>query len=96
MSRSAEILKMCPKKRMCSFEADSVFVMHINYDGKTFYINPLMCNKKYFYECLKMGHGVKELIHLDACLSEFAFHFLQNYTVKIFDSSYSNSQDYCE
>ncbi len=37
------------KKRMCSFEAESVFaqckVMRINNDGNTFYINPLVCNK---------------------------------------------------
>ncbi len=32
-----------------------------------------------------MGHGVKMLMHLDAC-GEFAFHFLQNYTVNIFET----------
>ncbi len=43
------------KKLICSFEADSVFVqykvMRINYDGNTFYINPLMCNKNLSWLC---------------------------------------------
>ncbi len=30
------------------------------------------------------------------CLGEFAFHFLQNCTVKILENSYSNSQGDCE
>ncbi len=34
-----------------------------------------------------MGHGVKELMYLDAW-GEFSFHFLQNYTVKIFENDY--------
>ncbi len=42
-----------------------------------------------------MGHGVKVLKHLDAW-GEFAFHFLQNYTVNMFENSYSNSQGDCE
>ncbi len=32
-----------------------------------------------------MGHGVKVLLHLDAW-GEFAFNFLQNYTVKMFEN----------
>ncbi len=42
-----------------------------------------------------MRLDVKVLMHLDAC-GEFAISFLQNYTVKTFESQYSNSQDHCE
>ncbi len=41
--------------------------------------------RKYFYEGLQMGHGLKVLMHLDAC-GEFGFNFLQIYTVKIFQT----------
>ncbi len=33
-----------------------------------------------------MGHGVKVLMHLDAC-GEFAITFLQNHTVKMFEKN---------
>ncbi len=42
-----------------------------------------------------MRCDVKVLMHLDGW-GEFAFHFLQNYTVKILENSYSNSQGDCE
>ncbi len=42
-----------------------------------------------------MGHDVKVQGHTDAC-GEFAITFLQNYTVKIFENYFSNSQDKCE
>ncbi len=42
-----------------------------------------------------MGHGVKVLMQLDAW-REFAFNFLPNYTVKIFENYFSNSQGHCE
>ena len=42
-----------------------------------------------------MGYGVKVPMHLDAW-GEFVFSFLQNYTVKIFETKYSNGQSDCE
>ncbi len=42
-----------------------------------------------------MGHGVKVQGYTDAC-GKFAFNFLQNYTVNMFENYYCNSQVDCE
>ncbi len=41
-----------------------------------------------------MGRDVKVQGYTDAW-GEFAFNFLQNYTVKIFEHYYNNSQGHC-
>ncbi len=42
-----------------------------------------------------MGKGATARMHF-VFWSDFAITFLQNHTVKIFENSYSNSQDHCE
>ncbi len=42
-----------------------------------------------------MERDVKVLMHLDAC-GKFAFHVLQNHTVKILENQYSYSLGDCE
>ncbi len=42
-----------------------------------------------------MEHDVSVRMHFYTW-GEFAFNFFQNYTVKIFEAYYSNSQDHCE
>jgi len=44
-----------------------------------------------FYECLNMGRGLSARTHFDDW-ARFACTFLQNYTVKWLDNTYSNSQ----
>jgi len=51
--------------------------------------------EKFFFECLNMGHGVSARMHFSVW-GEFAFHFLQNYTVKWLENKYSNRQAHTE